>query len=250
MLLDHFHPPLKGRRHWEAFHSGWATNLAAELNRILPPDWFAEPSVHYGIKVAPDVATWEATDVSDSSVSTPVSHWEPEAPTMTLDIVLTTDIVQVDVFNGEAGPVLAGAIELISPSNKDRRESRDAFVSKCESFLCEAIGLVVVDIVTDRHANLHNELLNRFGETSNSTRGLYACAYRPTSRDDHSVLDLWHHPLTVGGSLPTLPLCLKNGPRVPIDLAATYSQTCEQLRLNDASFLPANSESLKANSFP
>ena len=241
MLRDHFHPPLKGRRHWEAFHSGWATNLAAELNRILPPDWFAEPSVHYGIQVAPDVATFESAEDSNDSASTPTSNWEPDAPTMTLDIVLTTDIVQVDVFNGEAGPLLAGAIELVSPSNKDRRESRDAFVSKCESFLYEAIGLVVIDIVTDRHANLHNELLNRLGESSASSRGLYACAYRPTSRDDHSVLDLWHRPLSVGGPLPTLPLCLKNGPRVPIDLEKTYAQTCEQLRLNDANFLPTNS---------
>ncbi|WP_394792893.1 DUF4058 family protein [Armatimonas sp.] len=241
MLRDHFHPPLKGRRHWEAFHSGWATNLAAELNRILPPHWFAEPSVHYGIQVAPDVATWEAADDSGESVSAAFPSWTPEAPTMTLDIALTTDIVQVDVFNGEAGPVLAGAIELVSPSNKDRRESRDAFVSKCESFLREAIGLVVIDIVTDRHANLHNELLNRLGETSASSRGLYACAYHPTSRDEHTVLDLWHHPLSIGGTLPTLPLSLKNGPRVPIDLAKSYAQTCEQLRLNDASFLPANS---------
>ncbi len=241
MLRDHFHPPLKGRRHWKAFHSGWATNLAAELNRILPPNWFAEPSVHYGIQVAPDVATFESAEDSDGSVSTPISNWEPDAPTMTLDIVLTTDIVQVDVFNGEAGPVLVGAIELVSPSNKDRRESRDAFVSKCESFLYEAVGLAVIDIVTDRHANLHNELLSRLGESSATSRGLYACAYRPTSRDDHSVLDLWHHPLSVGGPLPTLPLCLKNGPRVPIDLDKTYAQTCEQLRLNDASFLPTNS---------
>jgi hypothetical protein len=241
MLRDHFHPPLKGRRHWEAFHSVWATNLAAGLNCILPPDWFAEPSVHYGIQVAPDVATWESADDSISQTSTPSDNWEPEAPTMTLDIVLTTDIVQVDVFNGEAGPVLAGAIELVCRSNKEWRESRDAFVSKCESFLREAIGLVVIDVVTERHANLHNELLNRLGETVGSTRGLYACAYRPTCRDDHSVLDVWHHPLSVGGSLPTLPLCLKNGPRVPVELGKTYSQTCEQLRLNDVSSFPAKS---------
>ena len=32
ILLDHFHPPLKGLRHWEAFHSGWANTLATELN--------------------------------------------------------------------------------------------------------------------------------------------------------------------------------------------------------------------------
>ena len=240
MLLDHFHPPLKGIRHWEAFHSGWACNLATELNRILPPDWFAEPTVHYGIQVAPDVATWELPDDAATSMPPTVTAWTPEAPTMTLDIVLTTDIVQVDVYNGTSGPVLAGAIELVSPSNKDRQESREAFVSKCASFLYEAIGLIVVDVVTERHANLHAELLSRLGDAASSARGLYACAYRPTSRDDHTVLDLWHHRLAIGETLPTLPLYLKDGPCLPIDLAKTYSQTCEQQRLNDARFLPAN----------
>ena len=27
-LLDHFHPPLSERRHWEAFHSRWAGAIA------------------------------------------------------------------------------------------------------------------------------------------------------------------------------------------------------------------------------
>jgi hypothetical protein len=32
-LLDHFRPPLSGRRHWHSFHNSWATYLAADLNR-------------------------------------------------------------------------------------------------------------------------------------------------------------------------------------------------------------------------
>lgn len=31
-LLDHFHPPLHPRHHWESFHSNWATRLADALN--------------------------------------------------------------------------------------------------------------------------------------------------------------------------------------------------------------------------
>ena len=41
-VLDHFHPPLSQRRHWESFHSAWATALAddatltaALLDRLL-----------------------------------------------------------------------------------------------------------------------------------------------------------------------------------------------------------------------
>lgn len=31
-LLDHFHPPLNKRPHWESFHSTWATLIARQLN--------------------------------------------------------------------------------------------------------------------------------------------------------------------------------------------------------------------------
>ena len=173
MLLDHFHPPLKGVRHWEAFHSSWASNLAAELNRILPIDWFAEPTVHYGIQVAPeitpDVAAWDDA----ASATTSPSPWSPETPTLTLDFFVTTDIVQVDVYNQTSGPMLDGAIELVSPSNKDRPDARAAFVGKCASLLHEVIGLVVVDVVTDRHANLHNDLIQHLGGTVYAGQGLY-----------------------------------------------------------------------------
>ena len=227
MLLDHFHPPLKGVRHWEAFHSSWASNLAAEVNRILPVDWFAEPTVHYGIQVAPDVAAWDGANSSAVSFTS----WNPDSPSLTLDFLLTTDIVQVDIFNQTAGPVLAGAIELVSPSNKDGPDAREAFVGKCASFLHEAIGLVVVDVVTDRHANLHNDLMNHLDGNVDAAQGLYACAYRPTSRDEHPVLDIWHRRLTLGAELPTLPMYLKNGPCVPVDLQKTYMQTRENHRL-------------------
>ena len=76
--------------------------------------------------------------------------------------------MQVSIFNTEAGPVLAGAIELVSPANKDRSTHRDAFVSKCETYLRQGIGLVIVDVVTGRKANLHNELLVRLARGSAS----------------------------------------------------------------------------------
>src|SRR5262245_56651518 len=42
-LLDHFHPPLHGPRHWEGFLHAWATWIAQQLNQeALPPGYFAE----------------------------------------------------------------------------------------------------------------------------------------------------------------------------------------------------------------
>jgi hypothetical protein len=56
--LDHFHPPLLGQRHWEAFHGWWAAAIAGRLNEeLLPPEYFAEFKVTLGTRVEVDVAT-------------------------------------------------------------------------------------------------------------------------------------------------------------------------------------------------
>src|SRR4029077_4686433 len=89
------------------------------------------------------------------------ASWTPPAPTMTAPMALNSDVVEIAIYNREAGPVLIGAIELVSPANKDRPATRDAFVSKCASYLQQAIGLIVVDLVTNRRADLHAELLKR-----------------------------------------------------------------------------------------
>jgi len=71
---------------------------------------------------------------------------------------LFPDEIEVHVFRRSGGTTLVAAIELISPGNKDRAEARRAFAAKCASYLQQGIGLVIVDIVTERQANLHDEL--------------------------------------------------------------------------------------------
>src|SRR5438093_788204 len=146
-LQDHFHPPLSVRRHWHAFHNAWATFIASDLNRKLPPGYFAEPNVQFGIEI--DVAAFDER-TSDASVApsadqqSAASVWIPSAPVMTIPLHVITDIVEILVYETEEGPLLAGAIELVSPANKDRPEHREAFVAKCSSYLQQAVGLIVV----------------------------------------------------------------------------------------------------------
>lgn len=232
MLLDHFHPPLQRHRHWHSFHNHWAGNLATDLNRRLPSEWFAEENVQFGIEI--DVATFEESMAGVGTSDEGAAHpWTPPEPLKTIDFPLTTDVVEIRVFSEAGGPTLAGAIELVSPANKDRPESREAFVSKCETYLREVIGLAVVDIVTEYEASLHETLLQRLRNKTDEMESvpLYAAAYRPAEREEHTVLDIWHEPLHVGGLLPQMPLYLKNGPCMQIDLASTYRQTCEELRI-------------------
>jgi hypothetical protein len=129
--------------------------------------------------------------------------------------------------------MLAGVIELVSPANKDRPAHRDAFVSKCAAYLQQGVGLIVVDMVTDRRANLHDELLARLHAPGVAPwdAALYAVSYRPVNRAGQANLDMWQTVVAVGYSLPTLPLWLRGSVCVPVDLDATYHRTCREQRL-------------------
>jgi hypothetical protein len=230
-LQDHFHPPLSLRRHWHAFHNSWATYLAADLNQQLPQGYFAEANVQFGIEI--DVAAFDEIS-QGGAVSVPAGPtWLPPQPTLTVPLAVTTDVVEVRVFNTHAGPVLAGAIELVSPANKDRPAHRQAFVSKCAAYLQEGIGLVLVDVVTERSVNLHEELVRRVSPTviGNSEPGLYATSYRPIQVGCETKLNIWLETLALGQPLPTLPLWLRGGLVLEVTLEASYDRTCREQRI-------------------
>jgi hypothetical protein len=223
-LLDHFRPPLSGRRHWHSFHNSWATYLAADLNRQLPAGYFAEPNVQFGIEI--DVAAYDETG------GTATGGWTPPAPTATIPYAVTTDQVEVLVFHQEGGPRLAGAVEFVSPGNKDRPAARDAFVSKCVSYLAQSVGLLVADVVTDRHANLHAELMARLGSPNGTAEPeLYATAYRRAEHEAGPGVDVWVEALALGRPLPTLPLWLPGGLCLQVALEESYTRTCREQRV-------------------
>lgn len=240
VLLDHFHPPLSMRRHWHAFHNAWATYIASDLNQRLPQGYFAEPNVQFGIEI--DVAAFEES--VDAIVDLPIDaqpQWTPPQPSQTLSFEPTAEAVEISIFNSETGPILAGAISLVSPANKDRPRHQDAFVAKCQTYLQQGIGLVVLDVVTSRKANLHDALMaqiatiapqaNRGIAGSERDIGLYAVAYRVVERSFQSNLDIWLERFSIGEELPTLPLWLRGELCLPIELNATYELTCREQRI-------------------
>jgi hypothetical protein len=229
-LLDHFHPPLALTRHWESFHAAWATEIMRTLNRhVLPPGFFAEAQVHIGSRVEVDVATWneeERSGVANGNAGVAVETWAPPATALIMPAIFP-DEIEVQILSTATGATLVGALEFVSPRNKDRPEVRRAFAAKCASYLQMGVGLVVVDIVTGRRANLHNELLEVMQQPT--TFGfaqevlLYAVAYRPSRRTTGDQVELWLHPLAVGQALPNVPLALRGAVTVPVDLETTYT---------------------------
>jgi hypothetical protein len=239
-LLDHFHPPVSQRRSWEGFHGLWAAALVEKLNQdILADEYFADMQVHIGSQVEVDVATLEesrrpAQGAGAAATTALAPAWAPPKTNLILPIVFPDDI-EVQVFATTTGATLVAAIELVSPGNKDRPETRQAFAAKCVSYLTRGIGLIVVDIVTNRLANLHNDVMALLGQGEpfllTPAVATYAVAYRPSRQSSGDQIELWPTPLTLSQPLPVLPLALRNAAVVPVDLETTYQEACQRSRL-------------------
>ncbi len=228
-LLDHFRPPLADHRDWHSFHNQWAAAIAAELNEVLPNDFFAEANVQYGIDI--DIAAMEELEPTEFGLPT-TRDWRPPQATLTIPFTVETDVAEVRVYRQIGGRILAAAIELVSPSNKDREAHRNAFLAKCESYLRRGIGLLMVDVVTNRGGNLDDELLDRLqspAELSNAE--LYAASYQPSGSNGTGQLAVWRRELRLGQPLPEIPLALRNGPQVRVALDRTYRKVCRELRI-------------------
>src|SRR5206468_4257513 len=145
------------------------------------------------------------------------------------------DDLEVRILDRREDARLASVVELVSPGNLDRPETRRAFAAKSSAYLQRGIGLIVVDVVTTYRFNLHNALLELLGSGASNLMPaeeiLYAAAYRPVRRQETNQIDVWHVPLQLGGALPLLPLALRGAGPVPLDLDATYAEVRQRTRL-------------------
>jgi hypothetical protein len=238
-LLDHFNPPLNRTHPWRSFHGAWASAMARLLNQsVLPPGYYAVPLVDRDGPIEIDVATLRESETPVTPPTVPQT-WASPAPGLTVALELPrAPGVEVQVFADDGDPRLAAAVELVSPRNKDRPQSRQAFAVKCVGYLLQGCSVVVVDSVTTRRADLHAAilaLLNIETSAAVTSSNLSAVAYRTVGHDEETQqLWLWPAALALGQPLPTLPLWIASDFSVPLDLEASYQATCVDLRIRPA----------------
>ncbi len=239
-LRDHFRSPVNDKHHWSSFHGGWPMEIVRTLFDRLPPDYQAGPRVYLGSSFEVDVFVVEDDD------RTPLNSAEGSGGTATLSATeapytVVTDFMGADeyevrVYDSDREQTLVAAIEIVSPSNKDRPDTRLQLISKVSALLREGVCVSIVDIVSERHANLYGEMLARLGHADPrlgaEPSALYAVTLRKRKpKKAPAVMDAWYFPMAIGEPLPTIPLWLTGRLRIDLPLEPSYQETCRLLRI-------------------
>jgi hypothetical protein len=246
-LRDHFHPPVEFRLPWPSLHSGWIGTITERLNDLMPPEYVALDRMwtRGGLEidiaaVEEDLESTRGVDgvnghgAGGTAVATVPAVYTPPAATGTVPFDFP-DVAEVRIFSERGERKLVGAVELVSPGNKDRDAKRVAFVAKCLDYLASGVCVVIVDVVTNRQSNLHNEMAQQLGASPSMVlpdeSPLYAASYRPVIRENRPEIDIWVNAFAVGDPLPTMPLRLIADYFVPVELELTYTEACRRRRL-------------------
>jgi hypothetical protein len=154
-LRDPFHPPLSARASWEEVHGQWPAVIVQQLGKVLPDRYVAAPRVHRGSQSEVDVATLDQERASARAASRGAADggglatavWTPAEPSLAVETELADpDEYEVRVYDAARGRRLVAAVEIVSPANKDRPESRRQFVAKCAALLRQGVAVVLVSM--------------------------------------------------------------------------------------------------------
>jgi hypothetical protein len=242
-LRDHFHPPLSDRRSWDMLHGMWPATIVQHLFSLLPTGYFAGPGVYLTHPYEVDVAAFDEDESPDggsngaSAGGVAVATRATQAPTLTVETEWPDqEEYEVRIHDERRAGRLVATVEIVSPANKDRPESRRAFAAKCGTLLQQDVCVSIVDVVTSKQFNLYAELFELIGvedpALGAAPPAIYAVTLRGRKRQrKRPLLDAWFHPLAPGLPLPALPLWLAPDLAVTLDLEGSYEDACRVLRI-------------------
>ena len=240
-LRDHFRPPVEEQHSWDELHGMWPAVIVQHLFPILPEGYVAAPRVHLGSAFEIDVSAYERVGTGREDPPSAWKRWRgccdvgaPES-TLTLETDLPDqDEYEVRVYDVRHGRRLVAAIEIVSPANKDRPESRRAFVAKVAALLQRDVSVSIVDVVTIR------QFVCRAARGDRRTRPAAGAEPPPLLRGHHRRREgsteapfsgFWFHPMVGRQTLPLLPIWLNADFGVFLELESSYEEACRVLRI-------------------
>jgi Protein of unknown function (DUF4058) len=220
---------------WEGMHHLWITELLRWVKPRLPAGYRAyigsAPLLAVGAPVdRPDVGvrSWspsEATRVPGAPVAeTRTGATEPDE-----EVAVATLDPETAVYVEKQGRLIA-AVELISPRNKDRPIARSAYLARYLGYLLEGAHLAIIDVHRRPVGfSFADQIATELHLEQPSVLPPMAVSYRvgEPAATGGRLLAVWRRPMTVGDTLPPIPLSLTSEQKVTLDLEQTYARAAE-----------------------
>jgi Protein of unknown function (DUF4058) len=224
------------------FHHGWIEEIARELNRgLLPGDYYAmaeQHTSHFG----PDVLTLQSRSMRDADqdeqdvrgngsgsddggviVARPKAHLAGVT-----DLEFYRRKQNVVAVRHVSGDRLVAIVEIISPGNKSSQAAFRKLVDKAVELLSQDIHRLILDLIPPTRRDPHGihgaiwEALTNEDYTAPAGKPLTLAAYEAATGVRAFV-----EPVAVGDALPEMPLFIKPGGHVPVQLESTYQSAWE-----------------------
>ncbi len=226
------------------FHNAWITQLSDWLNSgSLPDDYYAVGEQRAG-DIGPDVLTLRESR-SDDGASVSGDSGTPSAArgeSLVAVIDRPPQVENVEELDSElafyssrqrqvsirhvSGDELIAIIEIVSPANKHSRREIDKFVTRIAEAIDQGVHCMVLDPFPPGSADrdgIHVEISRTLGGEENRLV-LGDQRNRAFSAYDAGQRKAYIQSLGVDSPLPQMPLFLRTGQYINVDLDTTYQR--------------------------
>ncbi|MBX3399362.1 MAG: DUF4058 family protein [Gemmataceae bacterium] len=220
--------------HFHAFHTSWLIHMAEFLNDgVLPDGFHALPEQHTEGFIT-DVTTYEVDPIptrKKTKVGGGIALAEPKSERRVIAKKVVYPGRHIAIRYAEA-PRIVAVIELVSNSNKDRRETVGEFAGKVADYLRMGVHVLVVDILppsrstpNGMHAAIWRSLdRDATVESPPEDRPFLIASYRAERKPIAYI-----NSIAVDQKLPQGPIYIDSTRYVELPLEASYMETFRRL---------------------
>jgi hypothetical protein len=214
------------------FHAGWIPALRTALNSgVLPEGFYAMAEQHVG-RAIPDILTLHSSAPAPEPVpasaitgGTAIAEAPPKVRHRETLEAETLSRQRTVAIRHVSGHRLIALAEIVSPANKDRRDTVDDFVSKVISALHRGIHVLVIDLFPPGPSDpegIHGAIRQQLDGAEGAhvvppDEPLTLASYAAGPR-----VEVYREQIALGAALPDMPLFLRHDRYVDVPLESTY----------------------------
>jgi hypothetical protein len=218
-------------RIYHDFHTAWIIELRNALNnRLLPEGFYALAEQHVG-RLIPEILTLHEAPLGSDPAAIASSGGLAVAdapPRVRKEITISSSLrsrSRTLAVRHVSGHRLIALIEIVSPSNKDRRDHVDELANKIRTALSQGIHVLLIDLIppgaNDSQA-IHESIWNQLDDEADPDEFPMSEPLTLASYVAGSPVEAYLEPLSAGSVLPDMPLFLYVDRYVNVPLEPTY----------------------------